>query len=150
MLRKIINYVIVSLSLVALFFGDIAIPLLRDFNIDRITFETVLMPLGALGTSSLPFFVIILFFLNLKRRSLLLGIVFLVIGSVVTASGYAAYETWQSLLEENSEDPKFQNNFSKQLPFHKFTVIQGGLILSAGIYFIVRYLWKHKIDQKIT
>ena len=148
MIKKISNCLLVILSLTALFFGEIFIRFGNYLDIDRVTSETIFMPIFALSKISLPFFILGLLFMNLTKGSLVVGIIFLVIGSTVMISGFDRYETWNKLLEENAEDQRFQNNFSKQLPFQTFSIIEGILILSAGMYFTIRYLRKRKIGKK--
>jgi len=149
MKNKIINYTLVFLSIIVFFFGEILIHFSKNMDIDRTTFETIFMPLMAISKLSLPFFIIGLFALNVKNGSYVVGILFLVIGMTVIISGYVNHETWQELLDENANDPKFQNNFSKQLDYHRFTILEGALILSSGIYlFIRKYLKGEKENEK--
>jgi len=138
MKNKIINYTLVFLSIIVFFFGEILIHFSKNMDIDRTTFETIFMPLMAISKLSLPFFIIGLFALNVKNGSYVVGILFLVIGMIVIISGYVNHETWYELLDENANDPKFQNNFSKQLDYHRFTILEGALILSSGICLFIR------------
>lgn len=144
---KIVNYTLVTLSIIVFFFGELLIHFSKNMDIDRTTFETVFMPLMAISKLSLPFFIIGLFALNVKNGSYVVGMLFLVIGMSVVISGYASYETWFILLEENAKDPRFQNNFSKQLDYHRFSMLEGALILGSGIYLFVRKYLKQCTSQ---
>ena len=148
MSKKIVNYTLVTLSIIAFFFGETLIYFSKNLNPDQTTFETMFMPLMAIGKLSLPFFIIGLFVLNVKNGSYVVGILFLIIGSTVIISGFDSYETWKILLEENAEDHRFQNNFSGQMSLHMSSIIEGILILSAGMYFTSYYLWKRKLTRK--
>ena len=128
--KKILNYLLGISSLTLLFFGEILIHFTKIIDIDRVPFETIYMPVMALSKISLPFLLIGLFITNLRKGSVIVGIVFLVIGSFIMISGIDNYETWNALLKENSEDPRFQNNFSGQLYYHIFEIIEGILLLS--------------------
>jgi len=150
MIKKILNYTLATLSIIAFIFGETIIYFLANINSNRTTFEIIFMPLMAIGKFSLPLFIIGLFVLNVKNGSYVVGILFLVIGSTVMISGFDSYETWRILLEENADDQRFQGNFSKQLPHHTFSIIEGILILSAGMYFTIQYLRKRKWTRMKT
>lgn len=148
MIKKIVNYTLVTLSIISFFFGETLIYFSKSINQSQATFETIFMPLMAIGKLSLPFFIIGLFVLNVKNRSYVVGILFLVIGSTVMILGFNSYETWRILLEEHVEDSSFQNNFSGQLSLHMFSMIEGVLILSAGMYFTRHYFTRHYLRKR--
>jgi len=80
MSKKIVNYTLVTLSIIAFFFGETLIYFSKNLNPDQTTFETMFMPLMAIGKLSLPFFIIGLFVLNVKNGSYVVGILFLIMG----------------------------------------------------------------------
>ena len=142
MIKTIAYFVFLGLTVLVFFIGELGIHVVKQMNLNRTEFESIFMPLGATSQILFPFFIIILVISKIRRGSLLLGIICVVIGTVSVGLNYEGYHAWENIFDENENDQTFQNNFSIQTQYYVLGMVKGIMVLGAGIYFIMRHLRK--------
>ena len=142
MIKTIAYFVFLGLTVLVFFIAELGIHVVKQMNLNRTEFEYIFMPLGAVSHILFPFFITVLVAYKIRRGSLLLGIICVVIGTVSVGLNYEEYHTWGKILDENENDQSFQNNFSIQTQYHMLGMVKGIMVLGAGLYFIIHHLRK--------
>lgn len=125
MIKKILNYFFTILTFI-MYFGIVNLFIPQMSNIHTQWDYEFFMPFFAISLMFLPLPILGLFLLNVKKGSLVIGIIFLVIGLTLLISDYNHYNLIQLMDNES-------NNYSEQLGLVTFEILKDVLIVVGGI-----------------
>ena len=142
MIKTTAYFVFLGLTVLVFCVGELGIHVVKQMDLSRAEFETIFMPLGAASQILFPFFITVLVAFKIRKGSLLLGVICVVIGTASIGLNYEGYHAWEKMFDENKHDQSFQNNFSIQTQYHLLGMVKGIIILGAGAYLVMRHLRK--------
>ncbi|MGI0041150.1 MAG: hypothetical protein ACRD94_04200 [Nitrosopumilaceae archaeon] len=93
--------------------------------------------------------IVIIFVLNVKKGSHIVGLIMIPMGGYAIFFGYNSLRIWSAELATNANDPDFMSNFSGQDDFAVSVIITGSVLLGMGLFSIIRRLNRiKKIERK--
>ena len=146
-LKDIAYFTSIVLSVLGFVISEFGTYITRYIELDKVTFETIFMPLMALGKFTFPFLICFLIISKIKKGSLFIGILCLVVGIVSVGMDFESFQTWKYFMYENIDDEPYLEHKSNHTQFFLTFVILDIGIICAGTYLIIRYCKK---SAKIT